>query len=169
MDTWSYRIMGCDDSYDIYYDITEFVLSKVSEEEFESYPGRKIPEERYKELIDFVYEDLKQFVESKRSRLAYMILGMYLMSNGVQIDDELKKRILGYSDWKYEKVQINNRRHRIQRKNNLDEFRENLKKYDGKEKIPLQFDTITSVINRKIEESDGSPVKLKNLNYLIKN
>ncbi|MHA1104268.1 MAG: hypothetical protein ACTSPN_00845 [Promethearchaeota archaeon] len=168
MDTWSYRILECDDSYDLYYDITEFVLSRVSDEEFKSYPRRKILEERYKELIDFVYEDLKQFIESMKSRLAYMILGMYLMMKGAQIDDELKQQILKYSDWKYEKDQINNERHRIQRKNNLDEFRENLKKYDGKEKIPLQFDTITSVLNRKFEESDGSPVKLKNIDYSIK-
>ena len=168
MDTWSYRILGCDDGFDLLYQIIEFVVSRAPDEELESYPNYLVPDERERELIIAAYKDLKQFVKSKNSRLAYMILGMYLMNTGVEIDDDLKQKILEYSDWKYEKDQIKNEKHRMQRKKHLDEFRENLIKYDGTEEIPLQFDNITSVINRKFDESDGSPIKLKNIDYSIK-
>ena len=168
MDTWSYRILGCDDAADLLYDITLLVVSQAPDEELESYPRYIIPEDREQELIIAANAGLKQFVKSKKSRLAYMMLGMYLMSKGAKIDEGLKEKILEYSDWKYEKDQITNEKHRIQRKKNLDEFRENIIKYDGTEKIQLQADNITSVLNRKLKESDGSPVKLKNINYSIK-
>ena len=167
MDTWSYRLLGCDDAVDLLYDITLLVVSQAPDGELESYSRYIIPEERERELIIASYENLKGFIESKKSRLAYMILGMYLMSKGAEIDEDLKEKILEYSDWKYEKDQITDEKHRKQRKINLDKFRENVKRYDGTEKIPLQFDTITSVINRKFDESDGSPIKLKNIDYII--
>ena len=168
MDTWSYRILGCDDAADLLYDITLLVVSQAPDEELESYPRYIIPEDREQELIIAANAGLKQFVESKKSRLAYMMLGMYLMSKGAKIDEDLKNKVLEYSDWKHEKDQIVNERLRIQRKKNLDEFRENIIKYDGTNRIPLQVDNITSVINRKFDESDGSPIKLKNIDYSIK-
>ena len=168
MDTWSYRILGCDDGFDLLFEITEFVVSRASDEELDSYPQHKLPEERERELILSAYEDLKYFVKSKSSRLAYMILGMYLMNSRIKIDEELKKKILKYSDWKYEKAQIRNEKHRIERKKNLEEFRGNIIRYDGTEEIPLHFDTVTSVINRRFDESDSSPIKLKNIDYSIK-
>ena len=171
MDTWSYRILGCDDGFDLLFEITEFVVSRASDEELDSYPQHKLPEERERELILSAYEDLKYFVKSKRSRLAYMILGMYLMNSRIKIDEDLKIKILKYSDWNYEKAQIRNEKHRIERKKHLEEFRETLIKYngDGEEKIPSFFDTVTSVINRRFDESDSSPLKLKNIDYSIEN
>lgn len=170
MDTWSYRIIGCDDGFDLLFEITDFIVSKISEEELESYPKYIIPDKRYKEICASVYSDLIQFVESKKSRLAYMVLGLHLMMNGVRIDDDLKKKILEYSNWKYEKSQISDEKLRIQRKRNLAEFRAALVKYSGtgNDDVPLQIDTITSVINRKVEGCDSSPIKLKNIDYAIK-
>ena len=43
------------------------------------------------------------------------MLGMYLMSKGAEIDEDLKNKILEYSDWKYQKDQIINEKHKIQR------------------------------------------------------
>ena len=170
MDTWSYGIIGCDDAYDLFFDITEIVVDKFSNEELELYPRYMIPDEKYKEVLVSVYEDLKKFVEVKKSRLAYIVLGAHLMIIGVPIDENLKEKILEYSDWKYEKDQIRNEKHRIERKKNLEEFRETLIKYNGngEEKIPSFFDTVTSVINRRFDESDSSPIKLKNIDYTIK-
>ncbi|MHA1104487.1 MAG: hypothetical protein ACTSPN_02070 [Promethearchaeota archaeon] len=45
--------------------------------------------------------------------------------------------------------------------NILNEFRENIKKYDRTEKVLLQVDTISSVINLKFDEINGSPITQK--------
>ena len=165
LDTWSYRILGSDDGVDLYYDIVDFIVSRVPEAEVGRY---EIPEDAYMETLKLYYEDLKAFIISKKTRLGYMILGIYLMSKGFPIDKEFKAKILHYSEWNFEKDQFTKEKYKKERKKYLDEFRKKLEGYDGSKKVFIPFDTYTSVINRKLDGAEGLGLNLPNIDYSIK-
>ena len=168
LDTWSYRILGSDDGVDLYYDIVDFIVLRVPKEEIGKCERYKIPENTYIETLNLCYEDLKAFIISKKTRLGYMILGMYLMSEGFPIDKEFKAKILHYSEWNNEKDQFKKEKYRKERKKYLDEFRKKLEGYDGSKKVFIPFDTYTSVINRKLDGAEELGLNLPNIDYSIK-
>ena len=91
-----------------------------------------------------------------------------MMSYRAKMTEDLKQLILEYSDWKYEKEQLKNKKDRIERKRFLNEFRKKIKEYDGTEEIIIPLHTVTHVINEKKVKGENTPIWLQNIDYTIK-
>jgi len=168
VDTWSYSLMGNDEAIEVYCDLVSLVVSKATEEELLGYKDHIIPKPRYQELINLCYFDLVNYVELKESRMAYIVLGIFLMSYGIPIDVKLKEDILEYSRWEYEKDQIILQEDKVVRKRHLDEFREFLIHCDGNSEIRIPIETVTKIINDMFKSGKISRLKLPNIDYKIR-
>lgn len=169
MDTFSYAIMGNDEAFVLYHKYSKAIIKSRSKELMEQYPDSNIPNKVKQELIEENYEELIKLAEKQKSRLAYMVLGTYIMARGAKLTDELKKIILKYSDWNYEKHQIENEEDRKERKKHLEDFWLKIKNYDGSEEVKIPLYTVTRVINeRKAKGLDTKNIWKKNLDYSIK-
>ncbi|HDZ18495.1 MAG TPA: hypothetical protein ENH75_09405 [archaeon] len=166
-DTWSYSILGNDLAMDFFYDYIKILGDYLTHDEKEQYPN-ETPEDLQKTLIERSYEHLVDHAHKQKSRLAFIVLGDLMMSYRAKMTEDLKQLILEYSDWKYEKEQLKNKKDRIERKRFLNEFRKKIKEYDGTEEIIIPLHTVTHVINEKKVKGENTPIWLQNIDYTIK-
>lgn len=168
VDTWSYSILGNDEAWDFNSEFIKIAISHLTPEENGRYP-REIPENLFNLLVERSYDQLVNRVYKKKSRLALMVLGCFLMQHKSKITEELRHEILKYSDWGYEKDQLKSEKDREERKGFLDDFREKIKNYDGSKKVKLPFYTVTRIIKEKKAKGDISPIWRHNIDYSIDN
>ena len=167
IETWSYSILGNKEASNLNSDFLGIKIDHLTPEENKKYP-RNIPENMHGILIERAIDHLVAHAYVKKSRLAFMVLGCFLMRYKSKITEELRQTILKYSDWEYEKDQLKNEKDRDERKRFLDDFREKIKNYDGTKVVKVPFYSITRVINEKREKGDATPIWLQNINYSIK-
>lgn len=168
VETWSYSIMGNNEASSLACDFIEIKNSYIDPEEDQKHP-KEIPKSLQRVLIERSYEGLVSHAYKKKSRLAFMVLGCFLMQRKSRITEELRHEILKYSDWEYEKDQLKNEKDRKERKKFLSDFREKIKNYDGSKKVKVPFYTVTRVINEKKAKGDTSPIWRHNIDYSIDN
>ena len=162
--TWSYSILGNDEASNLNSDFIDIMIDQLTPEENKKYP-RNIPENMDTILIERAYDQLIAHAYMKKSRLAFMVLGCFLMLYKSKITEELRQTILKYSDWEYEKDQLKNEKDREERKKFLDDFRDKIKNYDGTKVVKVPFYSITRVINEKREKGDTTPIWRQNIDY----
>ena len=167
IETWSYSIMGNDEASSLDFDFIKIKNRYLTPEEDKRYP-RNIPENMHEVLIERAYGHLVAHAYRKESRLAFIVLGRFLMLNKGKITEELRQTILKYSDWEYEKDQLKSKKDRKERKRFLDDFREKIKNYDGTKVVKVPFYSVTRVINEKREKGDTTPIWRQNIDYSIK-
>ena len=167
IETWSYSIKGNDEASSLNSDFIDIKIGHLTPEEDKKYP-RNIPESMDTILIERAYDHLVAHAYVKKSRLAFMVLGCFLMLHESKMTEDLKQTILKYSDWEYEKDQLKEGKDRDERKRFLDDFREKIKNYDGTKVVKVPFYSITRVINEKREKGDTSPIWRQNIDYSIK-
>ena len=164
--TWSYSILGNDEASNLNSDFIDIMIDRLTPEEDKKFP-RDIPESMDTILIERAYDQLIAHAYKKESRLAFMVLGCFLMRNKSKITEELRQAILKYSDWEYEKDQLKNEKDRDERKRFLDDFRDKIKNYDGTKVVKVPFYSITRIINEKREKGDTTPIWRQNIDYSI--
>ena len=167
IETWAYSIEGNSEASSFSSDFIDIMIDHLTPEESKKYP-RNIPESMDKILIERAYNQLVAHAYKNKSRLAFMVLGCFLMLNKIKVTEELRQTILKYSDWEYEKDQLKNEKDREERKSFLDDFREKIKKYDGTEVVKVPFYSVTRVINENREKGDATPIWRQNIDYSIK-
>ncbi len=167
IETWSYSIKGNDEASNLNSDFIDIMIEHLTPEEDKKFP-RNIPENMDTILIERAYNQLIAHAYKKKSRLAFMVLGCFLMRYKSKMTEELRQIILKYSDWDYEKDQLKNEKDRDERKSFLDDFREKIKNYDGTKVVKVPFYTVTRVINEKREKGDITPILRQNIYYSIK-
>lgn len=167
VDTWSYSILGNDLAMDFFFNYIKILSDYLTSEEKEQYP-KETPDYLQKILIERSYEHLIDDAHRQKSRLAFIVLGDFVMSYGAKMTEDLKQLILEYSDWKYEKEQLKNKKDRVERKKFLTEFREKIKGYNGTEEIIIPLYTVTHIINEKKAKGDNTPIWRQNIDYTIK-
>ena len=165
--TWSYCIMGNDEASVLNSDFISIMIDHLTSEECEKFP-QIVPDSMDKILIERAYDQFVAYAYEKKSRLAFMVLGCFLMLNEGKLTEELKQTILKYSDWEYEKGQLKNKKDRKERKKFLDDFRDKIKKYDGTSVIKLPLYTVTRIIDEKREKGDTTPIWRQNIDYCIR-
>jgi len=128
---WSYTITGNWRALDYYEDLFYFCSrSNTSEEDnLIKENGYLIPKEIWISLIDRCYDKLINFVKDQKSRLAYLVLGMFLMRHDGKMTKEIRKKILHYSNWEFEKHQFKSNEEKRIRMKYLLEFQEKVRKY----------------------------------------
>ena len=167
IETWSYSIKGNNEASKLNSDFIDIMIDHLTPEEDKKFP-RNIPESLDTILIERAYDQLVAHAYVKKSRLAFMVLGCFLMLHKNKMTEDLKKTILKYSDWKYEKDQLKDEKDRKERKKFLDDFREKIKNYDGTKVVKVPFYSVTRVINEKREKGDTTPIWRLNIDYSIK-
>ena len=165
--TWSYSIEGNDEASALSSDFTDIKIDHCTPEEDKKYP-RSVPESMHEVLIERAYDQLIAHAYKKKSRLAFMVLGCYLMLYKSKITEGLRQTILKYSDWEYDKDQLKDERDREERKKFLDDFRDKIKNYDGTKVVKVPFFSITRIINEKRKKGDTNPIWRQNIDYAIK-
>ena len=128
---WSYTIMGSWIA-NRYHQVLFYICweSKTGEEEIHFLPDSEFIDSM-KVIIDRSYIELIDFVQKQQSRLAYLVLGWFLMFFGGKMTKEVKEQILKYSKWDYEELQFKTEEEKRLRKKFLSEFREKIINYKG--------------------------------------
>lgn len=165
--TWSYSIEGNDEASSLNSDFIDIKIDHLTPEEEKKYPI-SVPESMDTILIERAYDQLIAYAYTKKSRLAFMVLGCFLMLYKSKITEELRQTILEYSGWGYEKDQLKDEKDREERKRFLDDFRNKIKNYDGTKEVKVPFYSITQIIMEKREKSDTTPIWRQNIDYSIK-
>ncbi len=165
--TWSYSIKGNDEASSLNSDFIDIMIDHLTPEEDKKFPI-SVPESMDTILIERAYDQLIAHAYTKKSRLAFMVLGCFLMRYKSKITKELRQTILKYSDWEYEKDQLKDEEDRDERKRFLDDFREKIKNYDGTKVVKVPFYSITYIINEKREKGDKTPIWRQKIDYSIK-
>jgi hypothetical protein len=126
---WSYTIMG-NWRADHYFEDLFFICleSETDEEKKQVRPENEFLDSM-KILIGRCHDKLITFARRQHSRLAYLVLGWFLMFFGGEFTEEIKEQILKYSEWKYEKLQFKTEEEKELRKKYLSEFREKIVNY----------------------------------------
>lgn len=166
IETWSYSILGNDEASDLNSDFIDIILDHLTPEEEEKYP-RDIPNHLFEILIGRAYEQLVFYAREKKSRLVFMVLGCFLMRKKIKMTEELRKTILKYSDWDYEKDQLKDEKDRNERIRFLDDFRGKVKNYDGSKVLRVPYYTLSRIINEKRKRGDTTPISRQSLDYSI--
>ena len=165
-ETWSYSILGNDEASKLDSDFIDIMIGHLTPEENKKYPIN-VPESMDTILIERAQDQLITHAYKKKSRLAFMVLGCFLMLYKSKITEELRQKILKYSDWEYEKDQLKDEKDRNERKRFLDDFRNKIKNYDGTKVVKVPFYTVTRVANEKGEKGDTTPIWRQNIDYSI--
>lgn len=139
-ETWCYEIMGNEDADYIFYSYSRFLTVHFTDKQWEQYQEecRDFPKKRdkirhrYEQVIlEGCYDNFLDYVEKKQSRLAYQVLGVYLMNNGHFLSNNLKEIILKNARWKDDEEYLKNEYDKQERKKVLEIFRDAIQNYDG--------------------------------------
>jgi len=142
--TWSYEITGNRHASDIYSALLSNCNNYLTPEQ------QKMSSQEYKEVRNKDYEnrittvnkwykisadqgldDLTKFIERIGSRLAFQVLGFFLMQIGANISDKLKKLILENSELKDDLPYLKKKKHQEERTKYLLDFHKKIKNYES--------------------------------------
>ncbi len=159
---WSYTISGNWKAIHYCGDLFEFCLRAKTNVEREKLKNNEIDIiQIMSSLIDRCYDKLIHFVREQNSRLAYMVLVVFIMKFGGKMPKEIRDEILYYSQWEYEEHQLKTVEEKQLRKKYLIEFREKIKGY---------VDEIPTLVSEKtlsdVYANDG-PFNLSPIKYDI--
>jgi len=161
VDTWSYTIMGNKEAERYWDDYMTLMHNRITDQEYKKlFPEHplgdiKFPDAFARELIDRCYNDLVNLACKQKSRLAYQVLGIFLMQFGGRMTQDVRRLILKNSEWKDERDQLITKQGKIERKKYLFDFREKVKNYkEG--------------INTKIPWGSFSNDERNTIDYLLK-
>ena len=161
MSTWSYTIMGNSKAATYWMSFSEHVWSYLTDEEIEKL--KSIPDERIRSIIEEHYKGLVKIAIDHKSRLAYQVLGVFLMDFGAKMGYALKELILIHSRWEDERDQLFNEKDRAERFYYLSEFREVIKIYkEGKKTI-----VFNETPNRVVEKARRNGLIATNYPFII--
>lgn len=159
--TWVYTIMGnkeAETTWDLYMSLLQ---DQITDEEYERlFPENflgdfKFPDMSAKGLIDRCYNELVDLVSKQNSRLAYQVLGVFLMKFRGRMTQDIRILILKNSEWKDERNQLVSEQDKSERRKYLADFREKVKNY--KEGIKTEIPWGSFSINER-----------KSINYLLR-
>jgi hypothetical protein len=152
--TWSYTIMGNSQAGEYWAKFSEFIFSFIPNKEIRELNRRSehVPSERFRSIINEHYEDLVKIAIGQRSRLAYQVLGVYLMDHAANTTNALKELILIHSRWEDENDQLLDENDRAERFYYLSEFREAIKNYKEGVKTMITWETNNQVVEKLREK-----------------
>ena len=168
VDTWAYTITGNIKAEVFFWAFLKIIYNFLTKKEVERYDGINefIPYELHREIINNrCYEDLVEFASRQDSRLAFMVLGVVIMKYGAKMTEELRELILKYSDWSFERDQLENKRDRQERKKFLLDFREKIKDYQDGVETMVPVVPLTSLLEDKLK--DDSLIDRRPIDYKI--
>jgi len=108
--------------------------------------ARHVSDDRVKQLIEDLYEDLVKTVIENKSRLAYQVLGVFLMEFGAKMTAAVRELILMHSRWEDEEEQLFDEKDRAERFYHLSKFREKVSNYKNNVKTTVFYESPASIV-----------------------
>ncbi|MEE9377647.1 MAG: hypothetical protein V3V33_06385 [Candidatus Lokiarchaeia archaeon] len=142
MGTWSYTIMGNTEAWIFWSHLYELVLSSLSSIE----KDRHVSDDRIKQSIEDLYEDLVKTVIESKSRLAYQVFGVFLMEFGATMTAAVRELILIHSRWENEEEQLFDEKDKAERFYHLSNFREIISNYRNNVKTSVFYESPASIV-----------------------
>lgn len=171
MGTWSYTIMGNTEAWVYWSRFYELVLSSLSDIEKIGH----VSDDRVKQLVEDLYEDLVKIVIKHKSRLAYQVLGVFLMEFGVKMTNAVRELILMHSQWEDEECQLFDEEDKARRFYHLSNFCEKVISYRNNVKTTVFYESPASIVvelrTENVITSDYpliAPPQKTPINYSIK-
>jgi len=133
----------------------DIAYTSATDEEFKKYhKGTRgvYPREFFNRLVKRSYDKLLKFVFNHQNpRLAFQVLGVFILNHGAKMSDDIRLLILTHSDWEAEQDQLMNKQDRAERKKWLLDFRERIENYvEGiPENIPHEMLRNTGEVERQ--------------------
>ncbi len=116
------------------------------------YPSKRLIEKfqiiLFCKLVERCYDELIEMALTKNSRLAFQVLGYFLLTYGAKMTDDLKLLILENSRWIDDRRQLKEKKDRIERRKYLFDFREKVLKYKTGKIIDIPYESTTRVAER---------------------
>lgn len=146
---WSYTIMGNWLALDYFAELFRICSRAMTTEERNRLNNGRIKiRELMKDIIDRCYDELFNFVRDQKSRLSYLVMGVFIMQFGGKITEFVRKEILHYSQWRFERHQLMNPREKDLREKYLLNFREKLSTYTSGEPTFITEEFIDDVCKK---------------------
>lgn len=171
--TWSYTISGNDLACDYEWDYINLMNESLSHEELDEI-GKDLFDNynTTREIINRCYDIFISYAYMRKSRLAFQVLGQFLMDYGGKLNNGLKKIILQNSKWEFERKQLRNKMDRKKRRRYIFDFRAKILEYQEGKITKVPFESLAEVKERlKYEESINLPYcqsidhKIIDINY----
>jgi len=141
--------MGSDEASKYWVTYSDFLFSFLTVEEMQSVSTSS---GRLRIIIETHYEDLVIITIDQKSRLAFQVLGVYLMDHGAKMSSALRELILIYSSWENERDQLFDERDKAERYHYLSEFREKIRNYKEGIKTTVSWETNNQIVHKLQEE-----------------
>ncbi len=134
--------MRADNLWDNLFDIA---YKSATEDEFKKYHKDitdTYPTEFLKQLVNRGFEKLLKFVfDHQNPRLAFQVLGVFILNYGLKMPDDIRVLILAHSDWGSEQHQLKNEQDKSERNKWLLDFRERVENYVEGSSVKIPYET----------------------------
>ncbi len=146
------------DAFGYWLEFFTIISRYETPEEREPFLGQKLPDKLIKDIIDNrCYNELFEYVSKQNSRLAFFVLGAFLMNVGAKMSQDLREKILDYSSWKYEENQLSENIE--ERKKHLSDFRKKVKNY--KDGVKIKFSIVDTIASRNGDHTFYLPINFR--------
>jgi len=112
-----------------------------------------LPYEIVCSLVERCYNELVGLAFSQNARLAFQVLGDFLMSHGAEMTEDLKKIILKNTLWRNDRSYLKDKKDRLERRKYLFDFREKIIKYESGVIIKVPIESVTQVCDRELKKA----------------
>lgn len=147
MFTWEYTIMGNDWAWEIWEEYFMFCSGFLTDEEHARHEHRYPDSLPMKVLINRCFAGLVNLARSIKIRLAFQVLGDFLLEFKAPISNELKEEILQNSRWRDDRKLLIDKKDRLERRTYLYDFVEKILLYieDGDFTLPYRSSSRVSI------------------------
>ena len=147
--------MGNEKAWDFWHDFFSLCQDHKTSEEYEKYPS-KLPKKLRSylicKLVERCYDEIVGMALTKNSRLAFQVLGYFLLSYGAKMTEDVRILILKNSRWVDDRRQLKDKKDRTERRKYLFGFREEIMKYKSGKIIDIPTESVTSVANQVLKK-----------------
>lgn len=142
MGTWSYTIMGNTEAWVYWSHFYELIRSSLSDKE----EVEHISDDRIRDLIADLFEDLVKNAIEYKSRLAYQVLGVFLMKFGAKMNSAIRELILIHSRWEDEEDHLFDEKDRAERFYHLSNFCDKVSNYRNNVKTTVFYESPANIV-----------------------
>lgn len=161
-DTWSYAITGNKKAEQYINKFVDIVYTNIKPSD----PMRS--EGFFRSIINNLsFEDLVNYTAQEKSRLADLVLGVFLMRKGAKMPEFLRDLILKYSNWKYEENQLTSESDGNERMKYLLEFQEVIKYYQEGQPPKISVEYLSDLIREKMINVDFTLLERTPIDYSL--
>lgn len=142
--------MGNEKAWKIWGRYFDLCYDNLTQFEYKQY-STKLPKNLIRKLAERCYNEMIGMVITQKSRLAFQVLGYFLLSYGAKMTEDVKILILKNSRWIDDRLQLKQKRDRIERRKYIFDFRERVVRYESGKAVKIPIESVTDVVKQTIK------------------